>query len=157
MASEKSTPGPAFPVGLVGGLVAAVVVIAVAWAALGAEVAIPITILAVICAGVAIAYRTMGSGGPRAASDSSEGGLPRLPTDSERPLGDTPQAHDEINPHDLPPDHPGRRKAEEMAEGDEGETAGMSEGGAAGAGGSEQGGGEQEPTGEAQQGARTGD
>jgi hypothetical protein len=29
--------------------------------------------------------------------------------------GDTPEAHDEINPHDLPPDHPGRQAAEEEA------------------------------------------
>ncbi|HEV2814649.1 MAG TPA: hypothetical protein VGW10_15445 [Solirubrobacteraceae bacterium] len=157
MASEKSTPGPAFPAGLVGGLVAAVVVIAVAWATMGAEVAIPITVLAVICVGAALVFRTMGTGGPRAAADSSEGGLPRLPADEQRPLGDTPQAHDEISPHDLPPDHPGRRAAEEMAEGDEGETAGMAEGGAAGAGGPEEGSGEREPTGEAKHGARTGD
>ncbi len=157
MASENRSTGPAFPVGLVGGLVAAVVVIAVAWATLGAEVAIPITILAVICAVVALVYRTMGSGGRRAETDSSEGGLPRLPTDEQRPLGDTPDAHDEINPHDLPPDHPGRHAAEEMAQGD-GETAGMSEGGAAGAGGSEQGGGgKAEPEGEAKQGATTTD
>ena len=156
MASENRT-GPAFPAGLVGGLLAAVVVIAVAWATMGAEVAIPITILAVICAGVAIAYRTMGTAGPRAASDSSEGGLPTLPTDSERPLGDTPQAHDEINPHDLPPDHPGRHAAERMASSGEGSTAGMAEGGAAGAGGSEQGAGRQEPHDEARQGASTGD
>ena len=157
MASAKSTPGPAFPLGLVIGLVAAVVVIAFAWATLGAEAGIPITILAVICAVVALVYRTMGAGGKRAESDSSEGGLPRLPADSERPLGDTPDAHDEISPHDLPPDHPGRHAAEEMAQGD-GDTAGMSEGGAAGAGGSEQGGGGQsEPTGEARRGATTTD
>jgi hypothetical protein len=35
--------------------------------------------------------------------------------DDERPLGDTPEAHDEITPHDLPPDHPGRAAAEEQA------------------------------------------
>jgi len=41
--------------------------------------------------------------------------------DDETPAGDTPEAHDEISPHDLPPDHPGREKAEDMA-GDEGGT-----------------------------------
>ncbi len=156
MASDRSSAtGPTFPVALIGGLVAAVVVIAVAWAAMGAEVAIPITILAVICAVVAIVYRTAQTRGAETAADSTEGGLPTLPTDQGRPLGDTPDAHDEINPHDLPPDHPGRHAAEEMAQG--GETAGMSEGGAAGAGGSEQGAGEREPTGESKQGASTTD
>src|SRR3954447_14463508 len=36
--------------------------------------------------------------------------------DNETATGDTPEAHDEINPHDLPPDHPGRRAAEVEAE-----------------------------------------
>lgn len=31
--------------------------------------------------------------------------------DDETPLGDTPEAHDELSPHDLPPDHPGREEA----------------------------------------------
>jgi hypothetical protein len=39
--------------------------------------------------------------------------------DDETPLGDSPEAHDEIIPEDLPKDHPGRREAErEAAEGD---------------------------------------
>ena len=36
--------------------------------------------------------------------------------DNETAAGDTPEAHDEINPHDLPPDHPGRRAAEKQAD-----------------------------------------
>ena len=36
----------------------------------------------------------------------------------ETGAGDTPEAHDEINPHDIPPGHPGRRAAEEQAETD---------------------------------------
>jgi hypothetical protein len=43
--------------------------------------------------------------------------------DDETPLGDTPEAHDEISPHDLPKDHPGRREAERMAR-EEGVTRG---------------------------------
>jgi hypothetical protein len=35
--------------------------------------------------------------------------------DDETAAGDTPEAHDEISPHDLPPDHPGRREAERQA------------------------------------------
>ena len=42
-----------------------------------------------------------------------------LTPDDETPAGDTPEAHDEINPHDLPPGHPGRRAAEEQAEADD--------------------------------------
>ncbi|HEV3001808.1 MAG TPA: hypothetical protein VGW75_13795 [Solirubrobacteraceae bacterium] len=154
MASANRSTGPTFPTALAGGLLAAVVVIAVAWAAMGPEVAIPITILAVICSVVALAYRTLGTGSRAKAADSTEGGLPTLAAEESRPLGDTPDAHDEINPHDLPPDHPGRHEAERMAQGDGG-TSGMTAGGAAGAGGSEQGGGEGEPRDEAREGART--
>ena len=39
-------------------------------------------------------------------------------------LGDTPEAHDEVNPHDLPQDHPGRVAAEQQAGGTEGTTRG---------------------------------
>lgn len=39
-----------------------------------------------------------------------------LTPDDETPLGDTPEAHDEITPHDLPQDHPGRQAAEREAE-----------------------------------------
>ena len=36
--------------------------------------------------------------------------------DNETAAGDTPEAHDEINPDDLPAGHPGREAAEEQAE-----------------------------------------
>ncbi len=45
-------------------------------------------------------------------------------TGDDTAVGDTPEAHDEINPHDLPPDHPGRQVAEEQAGGTEGTTEG---------------------------------
>ena len=44
--------------------------------------------------------------------------------DKETPLGDTPEAHDEISPHDLPKDHPGREEAERQAEDQGGTTRG---------------------------------
>ncbi len=46
-----------------------------------------------------------------AMSDETEP-LPsaHLIPDDETAAGDTPEAHDEINPHDLPPGHPGRRR-----------------------------------------------
>jgi hypothetical protein len=44
--------------------------------------------------------------------------------DDETPLGDTPEAHDELSPHDLPQGHPGRREAEEQSGGASGTTRG---------------------------------
>jgi hypothetical protein len=43
--------------------------------------------------------------------------------DEETDLGDTPEAHDEISPHDLPKGHPGRQEAEREA-GEDGTTRG---------------------------------
>jgi hypothetical protein len=43
--------------------------------------------------------------------------------DEQTPLGDTPEAHDEISPHDIPKDNPGRKEAERQA-GEEGVTRG---------------------------------
>jgi hypothetical protein len=36
--------------------------------------------------------------------------------DDDTAAGDTPEAHDEISPHDLPVDHPGRAEAETQAQ-----------------------------------------
>jgi hypothetical protein len=47
--------------------------------------------------------------------------------DNETAAGDTPEAHDEINPHDLPTDHPGRQAAEAQAGGEQGTTRGDEE------------------------------
>lgn len=44
--------------------------------------------------------------------------------DDETPLGDTPEAHNEISPHDLPKDHPGREEAVRLAGGEDGTTRG---------------------------------
>jgi hypothetical protein len=44
--------------------------------------------------------------------------------DDETDLGDTPEAHDEISPHDLPQDNPGRAEAERLAGGEGGTTQG---------------------------------
>jgi hypothetical protein len=56
-------------------------------------------------------------------SESSEPLGPLTP-DEETDLGDTPEAHDEISPHDLPPGHPGRGEAERLAGGEDGVTRG---------------------------------
>jgi len=44
--------------------------------------------------------------------------------DDETAMGDTPEAHDEISPHDLPKGHPGRQEAEREAGGEGGTTRG---------------------------------
>jgi hypothetical protein len=63
-------------------------------------------------------------GEPERALDDESEPIPsaHLITDDERPLGDTPEAHDEVNPHDVPLDNPARHEAEEQAAG--GETRG---------------------------------
>ena len=55
-----------------------------------------------------------GGDSERALSDESEP-IPsaHLITDDERPLGDTPEAHDEVSPRDIPLDNPGRHEAAE--------------------------------------------
>jgi hypothetical protein len=55
----------------------------------------------------------------------SEEPLGPVTPDDERPAGDTPEAHDEITPHDLPKGHPGRAEAErDAAESGSGSTRG---------------------------------
>jgi hypothetical protein len=44
--------------------------------------------------------------------------------DDQTDAGDTPEAHDEISPHDLPLDHPGREEAERLAGDEDGTTRG---------------------------------
>jgi hypothetical protein len=86
-----------------------------------------ILILAVIVAVAFVGFRVISK---RGGSDSdSTSNFPNQEPRPERPLGDTPEAHDEINPHDLPLDHPGRDEAEEMAGGSDGTTRGPLSGG----------------------------
>jgi hypothetical protein len=58
---------------------------------------------------------------PSPHEDDAAEPLGPMTPDDETELGDTPEAHDEISPHDLPLDHPGRAQAERLA-GDEGGT-----------------------------------
>jgi hypothetical protein len=46
-------------------------------------------------------------------SREDRGPVPRLGLDSSRPLGDSPDLHDDIGKHDLPLDHPGRQALED--------------------------------------------
>ena len=84
------------------------------------EILIPILVLVAVCAVAAVGYRVI-TGSTR---DSGDAGLPKAEPDGARPLGDTAEAHDEINPHDLPKDNPGRPAAEEMVEDQEDTTTG---------------------------------
>lgn len=65
----------------------------------------------------------------RAPDESPHDGTKKEPLgpmtpDDQTPLGDTPEAHDEISPHDLPLGHPGRQAAEKQAGGKQGTTRG---------------------------------
>ena len=130
--TEKT--GPTFPIAWAGGIGAMLVLAIIAGVVVAWSWGIAILVLTALVAGVAIFYRLMAGKG---SEDNPQGGLPKLPTDAGRPLGDTKEAHDEINPHDFPADSPGRKPAEAMARGDEGTTGGMEEGGASGEGGGE--------------------
>jgi hypothetical protein len=61
---------------------------------------------------------------PAPHDDEADEPLGPATPDDETPAGDTPEAHDEISPLDLPPDHPGRQEAERRAGGVEGTTEG---------------------------------
>jgi hypothetical protein len=103
----------------------AVVAIAAAFAG-GADWAIPIGILAVIVFAfalfnAALTRREMDRhhGDPNEAlRDADEGGLPKAHVigDERTPLGDTPEVHAEVSPHDFPKGAPERKAAERMAE-----------------------------------------
>jgi hypothetical protein len=56
--------------------------------------------------------------------DDADEPLGPMTPDDETELGDTPEAHDELSPVDLPPDHPARQEAEREAGGTEGTTKG---------------------------------
>jgi hypothetical protein len=88
------------------------------------EIVIPVVVLAVLCAIAFVVFRGVSRSNLAAERDSSDAGLPKAPPDDARPLGDTPEAHDEVSPHDLPLSHPGREEAEEVAGGADGTTRG---------------------------------
>lgn len=115
----------------VGGSLGAVVVI-VAFVA-DAGLAWPLLILFALCLAVAVVYRFI-AGSNRDDADDTDSS-PKQPASRSRPLGDTPEAHDEISPHDIPLYSPARRAAEQQARGVAATTRGHRQGGAAGRGG----------------------
>lgn len=96
---------------------------------------LPVAILGLLVLGYALLNRLLTKrlvdkhGSLEAAMGSGEESIPatHLMADDETPLGDTKEAHDEINPHDLPMGHPGRKAAEEQAGGEGGTTQGDAE------------------------------
>jgi hypothetical protein len=94
-----------------------------------AGLAWPLLILFVLCLAVAVVYRLI-AGSSRDDADHTDS-FPKQPATTARPLGDTPEAHDEVSPHDFPVGTPARRAAEEQAGGLDGTTRGHRGGGAA--------------------------
>jgi hypothetical protein len=104
---------------------------------------IPAGLVAVIVGGYMLAEhllsrrhsRMHGGDSLAAMRDDEDWAIPsaHLIDDDATAVGDTTEVHSEINPHDLPPDHPGRRAAEvQAAESGTFETSGNVEGGAGG-------------------------
>jgi hypothetical protein len=107
------------------------VVVIVAFVA-DAGLAWPLLILFALCVAVAVVYRLVaGSNRDDAYHNDS---VPKQPATRSRPLGDTPEAHDELSPHDIPLYSPARRAAERQAGGLAGTTRGHRQGAAAGRG-----------------------
>ena len=120
------------------GLIAVVLVIPAVAALLTGEPAIAIavvTLAAVVGAWfvltIARSRSVMGrhGGDPEAAAADREESVPSADviTDGDTALGDTPQAHNEISPRDLPPNHPGREEAERQSADERGTTRGDDE------------------------------
>jgi len=83
---------------------------------------VPVLVLTVIFAAGAGAFALLSRrgtqrGGQHAADETDPVPGTAFATDDQTPLGDTPEAHDEISPHDLPMGHPGRTAAARMAAG----------------------------------------
>jgi hypothetical protein len=75
-----------------------------------AEYGWPLLVLLAICVVGAVGFRLI-AGAHRDDGDETDS-LPRQPATLSRPLGDTPEAHDEITAHDVPRDSPERHAVE---------------------------------------------
>jgi hypothetical protein len=123
-----------FPALLALGAGLGAVVVIVAFIA-DAGLAWPLLILFALCVALAVIYRLI-AGSNRDDADHTDS-VPKQPATLARPLGDTPEAHDELSPHDIPLGSPARGAAEQQAGGLAGTTRGNRQGGAAGRGGPE--------------------
>ena len=119
----RPTPGSPPPRGfapLMAGLGAFYLISAAAAAALGPDYAlaallagtVPATAAALTYATARRKTRLREDGHLEDLSIEDDSPFPGVGMDDETPLGDSPELHDEITPHDLPPGHPGRRRLE---------------------------------------------
>jgi hypothetical protein len=73
---------------------------------------VPMTAAALWVATVRAKTRRLAGDAVDASAGDSDDPFPGIGADDARPLGDTPESHDDISSHDLPPGHPARRRAE---------------------------------------------
>jgi hypothetical protein len=118
-----------FPALLAVGAGLGTVVVIVAFVA-DAGLAWPLLILFALCLAVAVIYRLVAGSNRDDASHTDS--VPKQPATRSSPLGDTPEAHDELSPHDIPLYSPARRAAKQQAGGLAGTTRGNRQGAAAG-------------------------
>jgi hypothetical protein len=137
MASERQTttsdaPRWLPPVPWLLAVAGAVVVLSALAAVIFAGAAEAIAVVVVgVAAMIAASLWIAGVAGTRAPdAGGADEPFAGIGADDARPLGDTPEAHDEISPHDLPAGHPGRGAAERQAAELGGTTPGHREGGA---------------------------
>jgi hypothetical protein len=119
----RPLPGRPPPKGyapLMGGLSAFYIISAIAAANVGPDYAIAALLAGTIPATAATLTYATARRKTRQAEDGhmedlsteDQSPFPGIGMDDKTPLGDSPELHDEITPHDLPPGHPGRRRAE---------------------------------------------
>jgi hypothetical protein len=130
---DTTSGGPNVSKWMIGVLVAFFVVYTVTVLATGEPTfLIPVVILAFAVMAYTLVNRVLAQriverdGSMENAMSDNDDPVPsaHLIPDSDTPLGDTPEAHDEISPHDLPIGHPGRQVAEEQSSGLKGTTQG---------------------------------
>lgn len=76
---------------------------------------IPLTAVALWLAGARAKTRVEGGALVDDSADNREDPFPGMGLADQRPLGDSPDLHDDLVPEDLPPGHPARRAAEQRA------------------------------------------
>jgi hypothetical protein len=96
------------------------------WIIPGAILALILLVYAGINWGITKRQYERHGGDIEAEMADNEDAIPssHLIPDDVRPTGDTPEAHDELSPHDVPPSSPMRETVEAQAGGDEGVTRG---------------------------------
>ena len=92
------------------GVTAALIVAVVAGLAAGPGAAVAVIAALALWLAFTAVFRARGAAAGRA--------LPAWSPDDERPLGDTPELHDRLSPHDVPKSHPSRLALERAARDD---------------------------------------